>query len=745
MAGRLKHWEGILPASLFLTVVATLSLLSPAPVLGQDAGVISGVVLLDATGDPLEHASVMVVQLRRSVQSDNSGAFRITNVPAGTYSVVSHMHSLTGERQTVIVKAGEEVSIEFRLKLAPVRQEITVAASGAEETTLETFQSVATLEALDLAQKQGTSLGDVLEGEVGVARRSSGPGTTRPVVRGFDGDRVLILEDGIRTGTVSSQSGDHGEPIDPNSIEKVEVVRGPATLLYGSNAVGGVINVTSTHHAAHPHAHEGMDGYLTATGGTADARAGGAGGFEYGYKKWLFWADGGGQRAGNYSSPLGEVPNSFATIKRTTAGMGRYGDKIYVTFGYGISDGDYGVPYDVSEEEPEKVYLQYRLQHVRMALGVKDLGSWFDQFRLTLHYSDWNHQERGPSEEDSSQVVTHNEFFNKQFVYRGAFEQKKRGRWTGTVGFWGLRRDYNAVGHEANTPATTQDGFAAFALEQVHFPRVRLQFGGRLETNRYNPASLTSRTFTGFSGSSGVNVGLWEDGAFVANYVHSYRAPALEELYAFGPHAGNLTWEIGDARLKRERGDGVDLSLRHQSGKLHLEANYYYYSLGDYVYLAPTGDIDDGLVVARYAQADSRYYGVEGRLGLYLSPSLWLHLGLDSVNAELKLSQTPLPRIPPTRGRASLEWRRGNFSVEPELMLAGRQDRIFPTETETAGYASLNLRGSYTVTHNHWLQMFSVNVYNANNRLYRNHLSFVKEFAPEIGRGVQFSYTVRFF
>ncbi len=532
-----------------LIAIVLYSLLLPALAFGQGVGTISGRVILDATGDALHNASVVVSPLRRGAQSDDGGAFRIENVPAGTYSVLAHMHSLTSERQTVNVKAGEVTSVVFRLKLAPVRQEITVTASGAEETTLESFQSVATLEALDLAQKPATSLGDVLEGEVGVAKRSSGPGTSRPVVRGFDGDRVLVLEDGIRTGTISSQSGDHGEPIDPNSVEKVEVLRGPATLLYGSNAIGGVVNVTSTHHQAHPHAHEGVDGYLTGIGGTADARAGGSGGFEYGYKKWLLWADGGGQRAGDYSAPLGEVPNSFSNIKRTNGGFGHFGDKAFMSLSYGVSDGDYGIPYDLSEKEPEKVYLKYRLQHVRLVLGVKDVGSLFDQFRLALNYSDWNHKERGPSEANPSQVITHNEFFNKQFVYRGTLEQKKRGPWTGTLGLWGMRRDYKAVGEEAITPPTTQDAFAAFALEQAQFRRVRLQFGGRLETNRYNPLALSSRSFTGFSGSGGINVSLWEGGAAVLNYTHSYRAPALEELYAFGPHAGNLTWEIGDAGL----------------------------------------------------------------------------------------------------------------------------------------------------------------------------------------------------
>jgi iron complex outermembrane receptor protein len=308
-----------------------------------------------------------------------------------------------------------------------------------------------------------------------------------------------------------------------------------------------------------------------------------------------------------------------------------------------------------------------------------------------------------------------------------------------------MHRDYKTVGEEALAPPTTQNAFAAFVLQNVDFESLRLQFGGRLEHNQYNPTGLADRSFTGFSGSVGLNKRLWANGAVALNYSHAYRAPALEELYNNGPHEGNLTFEIGNPNLSREQNDGVDLSLRHQSNRLHGELNLFYYRINDFIYLAPTGNIEDGLIEAEYLQHNSRFLGGEARLDVGLHPNLWINLGADTVQARLSSAGEFLPRIPPVRGRVGFDARYKNFSFRPELVLSSAQNKIFPTETATAGYGVVNLLASYTIARAHDLHVFSVNLFNAGDNLYRNHLSFIKEFAPEIGRGVRFSYTIQFF
>lgn len=714
----------------------------------QTTGAIEGRVVLEGSGEPLHHVTILAVPLGRTVQTDDAGYFKFDYLAPGKYELIAHLHALTDERKSVVVAPGQTASVDFHMRFATLREQLTVTASGREETTLESYQPAASLESADLMLQSANSLGELVENQAGVAKRSFGPGSSRPVIRGFDGDRVLIMQDGIRTGSLSSQSGDHGEPVDPNTVERVEVVRGPSTLLYEGNAIGGVVNVISGHHQIHREPHDGLRGFVSALGGSNNNRRSGSGGFEYGRNSWILFANGGGLHTTDYATPAGKVRNSFSDLNNASLGLGRYGQKTYVNFSYAWQDGRYGIPFDPlaehAEEEEEEhahhgvVSLPFRRHNFRFNGGLKNLDAWVQQVQLALNYSDWKH-----SEQEGDQIGTR--FENKLFVYRGVFDHRSSRSFSGVFGFWGLTRDYQSIGDEALTPPASQNAFALFAVERWNRERIGVQFGARLEHNRYDPEQLRARRFTGLAASAGMNLRLWEGGALVASAATSFRSPSLEELYARGPHPGNLTFEIGDATLGRERGNGFDLSLRHQSGRLRAEGNFFYYRLSGFVFAAPTAEVEDGFPVAFYRQGSSRYRGAEGRLSAQLNAHLMVHFGADAVNAELRSPTSPLPRIPPVRGRAALEARLGAFSLMPEFVVANRQTRVYELEEPTAGYGLWNVKALYSITSKHFLHLFGVNVFNASNRLYRNHLSFIKSFAPEIGRGVLFSYTLRYF
>ena len=689
-----------------------------------------GTVTLESTGKPIHHVSVVIPQLNKSTETDDDGKFSFSGLPEGEFAVLAQSVGLSDDRKTVLIAKDKDATVTFALRVTPIRQEINVTASGKVETALESINAVTTLDTLDLASKAGNSLGDVLDGQPGVSKRSFGPGTTRPVLRGFDGDRVLIMQDGVRTGSLSSQSGDHGEPVDPQSLERVEIVRGPATLLYGSNAIGGVVNMITDHHAGQDTAHDGVHGYISTIGGSNNGLIGGSAGVSAGTGPWVLRLNTGGQRTSDYWTARDRVDNSGARTLSGGASLSRYAKEGWFTLAYNTQRGTYQIP--MLDEESERVQLPFTRQNIRVTGGVHE------KLDFSLNYSNWHHNELTNGD-------VSNQFFNKQFDYRLTAEQKRSGPWSGSFGVWGLHRDYEAIGLEATTPPVTQRSFAVFGLESVQLEHLKLQFGGRLEDTRYNPEVGAKRAFTGFSGSAGANVPLWKGGAFVASYSHSFRAPALEELYSNGPHAGNLTYEIGDSALSGERSNGFDTSIRHTSARFRAEANGFLYRLDRYVYLAPTGAIQDGLRVANYSQDNARYIGFDGRLQTALHPMLWMNLGFDMVDAQLRLNNTPLPRIPPGRGRVGVDFRYKSLSVAPELVLARRQDRVFPTETQTAGYATANLRATYTLARQHTIHFFSVNWFNANNAYYRNHLSFIKDYAAEIGRGVTVSYNLRFF
>jgi iron complex outermembrane receptor protein len=722
-------------------------------------GSVSGTVTI---GDAVLHdAEVHILQLKRSVRTDETGTYKFADVPPGRYAIIVHKEGFADASTTVQITAGTEITANFRLTLASISEQVTVTASGTEQTVFESFQTVNSVGSTRIAERAATSLGEVLEAESGVAKRSFGPGSSRPVIRGFDGDRVLVLQDGVRSGSVGSQSGDHGETVDPLSAERIEVVKGPGTLLYGSNALGGVVNVIGHHE---DEAHDGVRGFFTGVAGTADKQAGGAGGIEYGVNKWLFRGNLSAQRTGDVQTPIGRIPNSSSRSNAGSSGLGYYGDKAYVSGSYGFDVRRYGIPFAAlfEDEDPdegelpmvdEEIDIRARRHNARITGGFRNLVTpVVSGIQYSLDYTDYRHKEIERADGIDAVATV---FDNKTFSYRSLLEQTRRGRLTGRFGFEGFDREYEINGAEQLIQGKVRhNAFSVFALEELNVDRLKFQFGGRIESNRYDPESpdLRKRSFTGVSGAFGVNVSLWKGGAFIANYSHSFRAPALEELYNNGPHIGNVTFEIGNDDLRHERTNGIDLSLRHQSERLRFSGSAYYYRIEDFVFLAPQdldgdGQIDilAGLPVARYEQSKASYAGGELSGEATFNKYLRGTLAVDLVRARLVNENLDLPRIPPARARVGLELRIRDLSVRPEAVFAADQERTFPLETRTAGYGIFNIAGSYTIGQKHSAHILTINAYNLTDRLYRNHVSFIKELVPEIGRGIRFGYTVRFF
>ena len=795
-----------------LITVFTFPLWGSVCLEAQESGQIDGSVFMEEINSPLHGAHVQVIELGRSTLSGADGSYEFKNVPPGRYQVIAHLDSVfTDETQAVDVVAGETTTANFTLGLRAQRYEITVTGGGKEEVPFEAFSNVHSLHAYELGGLHNVSIGEVLDQQVGtgISKRSFGPGSSRPIIRGFDGDRVLIMEDGIRTGTLASQSGDHGEVVNPAQLERLEIVRGPATLLYSGNAIGGTVNAISRHHEVHRHPHEELRGYISGSAGTANALAGGSTGFEYGSGNWMIWGSTAGIRTGDYTaSKQGKIFNSKANNFNGGGGFGWFGNRTFFSFDVKVDDGSNGVPFAQElhghhgeeeegnhdeeegedhdeeeededhgeeeghddEEELERVSLDSRRQSYRINWGLNDLGSTIENFDLKLSYVDWEHDEVEFFENGEQEIGT--AFNNNQFIYRGVFEQAGKGPLSGRFGFWGIDREYDATGEEALSPPVDQNGFALFALEELEFERVKFQFGGRAEMQRYNPAfaergeaghedeheeegeehgeeeevsDAVKRTFTGGSAAAGLHASLWPGGAFVANYTLSYRAPTLEELYNFGPHTGNLAFEIGNPNLDAERSNGFDLSLRHKQGPVRGDINFFYYGFSNFIFPFATGEEEDELLVIEFTQLEARFVGAEANANFVLHRDLWLNLGIDFVDAQETDTHTPLPRIPPLRGRIGLAYRFAGFQFTPELILASQQNQTFTGETRTPGYAVVNLKASYIYAQQHLAHQFSVNVFNAGDRLYRNHSSFVKDLAPEIGRGVRFTYMVRFF
>jgi iron complex outermembrane receptor protein len=766
------------------TMVATMAVVLTSVAFAQSAGgTVTGTVKFEASGAPVHGATVIVIGARRTATTNATGTFELTNVPAGTFEVIAQREHFSAARQSVTVVAGQTATVEFLLSIETVHENVTVTASASgTATTFESFNAITSLDSVELARNIGTSLADALAGAPGVSKRSFGPGSGRPIIRGFDGDRVLIMQDGIRTGDLSSQSGDHGVSIDAAGLDRLEVVKGPATLLYGSNAIGGVVNAISPQDAFRTHPFVGSLGGLTFDASSADEAVGANGSIQYGSGGWTIWAGGGSRRSGDYSTPEGTVDNSASRLQSGRLGFGYVGTRAFFSAGVTVEDARFGIPFaglfhghghddhddhdddhddHDDDEHSADIDIASLRRDFRFDVGARNLtNTFFDTAKLTFAFTNYTHDEL--EIEDGIEELGTN-FKNNTATLRAELEQKRRGRLTGRMGAEWFRRDFKATGEEALAPATIQNALAAFVYEEMDFGRYRLQFGARAERTAYDVSArpdddddhddhdhgeappVRDRAFTAVSGSFGLHTTIGTTGAFVVNLSGASRAPALEELYNFGPHVGNLAFEIGNPNLEIERTLGIDVSLRSRHAKAHGEVNLFAYNISNFVFLDLHDDLIDGLREAEFEQADARFIGMDAAGSLDLHPRLHLHGSASYVRAKLTDSNEFLPRIPAFTARVEVDVPVGNLKFGPEFVFTAAQNNVFSGETTTAGSTIINLGATYLMARGHATHIVAFKAYNLTNETHRLHTSFVKDLAAEMGRGVKLTYAVKFF
>ena len=694
----------------------------------------------DPDGKPVPGASVSLVPSNRQGTTGAEGVARFDNVPPGAYDVAVRSSVFGSSRTDVNVTEGAPVSVAVTLSPQIHRSE-TVTVSPNARDTFESYQPTTVMGGADLQQRLGNTLGATLANEPGVNVRSFGSGNARPVLRGLDNDRVLILENGARTGDLSSQSADHGVTLDPATSTQIEIVRGPATLLYGSSAIGGVVNVVSDEIVTKPQ--QGVHGAFTVQGATADENAGIAGNLGGGNGKVAYRVNGSANRTDDYDTPEGKVPNTQSNSKSGGGSLAFTGDDAYLGASYQYVDTRYGVPF----VEEGGTTLHPRRHRVDLRGERRNLGGFISGVKFQGGFRDYKHDEI----EASGEIAT--SFANKVTEGNLYLNHRAFGALTGTFGLRGEHRDYSALGEEALAPPTIQNTFAGFLYEELTYRHVSLQFGGRLDHTSFDPdgaaierPDLPRRDFTNFSGSVGVLGHLRDDLTLALNLARAARNPSLEELYNLGPHVGNFAFEIGDPTLDTEVAYGADLSLRYRRSRFVGEATGFINNIDRFIFPFQSGEVDEeeGLPIVSFTSADSKFTGFEAHLDAGLTDSLWLVLGGDAVRGELRGGGGPLPRIPPYRLWAGLRFERKQFHLEGEVKNVGKQTRVYGAETPTDGYTVVNFHGSYEITTGHTVHTVTVRVDNLGDELYRNHLSYIKDLTPEMGRSLRLVYGVRF-
>jgi iron complex outermembrane receptor protein len=736
-------------------VLALVAALSPR-LTAQVGTQLSGRLINSLSGDPIPGATVTIEELKRDATSGADGTFMFDNVPPGSYHLSVRAPGYSSRRSEVLATDGArplDVLVDPELHFEEV-----LSVSPEARSQFESFQPTSVLAGQELSKALGMSLGATLENQPGVASRSFGPAPARPVVRGLDGDRVLILQDGQRLGDLSSQSGDHGVPINPAAAQRIEVVRGPATLLYGANAIGGLVNVITDEIPTKPMM--GASGNFTLDVGTAAKEGAAAGDVHVGNGTVALHIGGGGRRSGDVATPLGDLENSQSRNGFGNIGLSWTGPRSYVGGSYGYDDTKYGIPV----VEDGQVQLTPRRHALSVRAGASGLPGTIDSYRATLAVRRYKHDELEGEEVGTT-------FTNNTSEVEVMGSHRALGRLKGSAGGWFLNRAFDAAGDETLSPAVDQRGFAVFLYEEVTWPHVTLQFGGRVDHSRYAPNGEADRSFTTGSGSLGLLLrpAAAHDRLTVAfSLARAARSPALEELFYFGPHPGNFAFEVGNPDLNPEHALGFDIALRWRSARASGEVTYFRNDISDYVFRAPIAEVEferrlpefaarfagrgiggepiaaEEFPIVENVAADSVLQGIESHADFQLTSQFAVELGLDYIRGTLEATGEPLPRIPPLRVRGGLRYQRNAFQAGGEVTATANQDRLFPTETPTDGYQLLRLYSSYSFASGKTTNTVTARLDNVTNELYRNHLSLIKDLTAEMGRSFKLLYNVTF-
>jgi iron complex outermembrane receptor protein len=628
----------------------------------------------------------------------------------------------------------------------------------------------------ELTRDLRPTVGETLARQPGVSATSFGPNASRPVLRGFQGERVRVLTDGIGSLDASSTSVDHAVAINPLTAERIEVLRGPGALLFGSAAIGGVVNVIDARIPRRVPQEKAHLEALATYGSAANERSANAtvdvpiGGkfvlhFDGNYSKTDDLEIGGFvlspelRREAEASSDSeireladlrGRLPNSAARTSDVAAGAAYVSGQNNIGLSINRYDSLYGVPVRYSLEpggEAEEVRID--VKQTRMDGRAEfDLGSGFlDSVRFRAGRAVYRHHEL----EETGEIGT--TFRNKGAEARLEFVQSTRDGWGGGFGAQYFQRKLNIVGEEKFLPRNETSQFGIFALQSLDMGQLRAEAGARYERtvakadadpDLGNPR--LRRTFDAFSGSLGASYGIGDDLRIGLNASHSQRAPSAEELFAGGPHAGTQAFEVGDADLDKEKSWGLEATLRGSGEGFSFGASVYQSWFKDYIYQQLTGGFADDLPIFQNLQNDARYFGFEvegsvrvGRIGKF---AINLDGVADYVRATIN-EEGPAPRIPPFRLFGGIEAQSDDLQGRLEVERVAGQDRLAPFETETGGYTMVNASLS--------IQPFkdseSSILFSANNIFdvdARRHASFLKDFAPLAGRDLRITARLSF-
>jgi iron complex outermembrane receptor protein len=703
----------------------------------------------DTEGRPLPAVQVVVSRLNRGTVTDAHGHFKLI-LPRGEYHLDALLIGYAPAHAEVDVPAsGPDIRVQITLRLSAVQLPgIEVTASPTAREVLAVPQATTQVGGKTLERNIAPTIAATLQSQPGLAVRYAGPAASAPVIRGFSGERVLVLENGQRAGDLAAQSSDHSVSIDPLAATRIEVIRGPASLLYGNSALGGVVNAISNTIATSVPTHTA--GYIAAQGETATPGGALTGSITVPVgTHWAASARAGGRRTNDQRVGGGDIlGNTYFRNYYGTASLGYIGTHFDAGAAYETYAFNYGLASPPGDEEAG-IHIEGRRHQVQ---GKSD---WlFPDGRITALNMEGTAQWYSHDEiESSGEIGT---VFNLRTQTAQLVARSVTGRLSGALGLSGLLKQYEATGEEALTPPANSTSGGLFFFQELALGgdaehATKLQFGGRYDVYRisskegeekFGPAR--TRDFNSVSASLGLNVPIGEVASLGASVARAFRAPTVEELFANGFHAALGSFDIGNPNLNAETNMGLDGVVRAQSGRVSGQLAGYYNWINDYITPNIVRDTvtDEGDVVPLniYSQADASIRGIEGQIEAEVTNNVVLGAMGDWLRGKFTDGGN-LPFMPAARLGGSARWDNGRFSAGAEYRHAFQQDNVAENETVAEAYDLLNLSVGANLIVAGRVHSITLRADNLLDEKYRDATSRIKDFA--LNPGINFSAVYR--
>lgn len=634
----------------------------------------------------------------------------------------------------------------------------------------------------ELERAMSPTIGETLTNQPGISSTGYAPGASRPVIRGLGGQRVRVLQNRIDSLDASVTSPDHAVAVEPLMAERVEVIRGPGTLIYGSAAVGGVVNVEDGRIPTRI-PDDGVEAAVRTIYGSNAEEKNAAAGVTAGYGNVAVNAQGYFRDTNDFDAPgftrsaelreidpledepRGRVENSDIDAVGGTIGGSYIWDDGHLGVSFGVRDDEYGIPggahaheHDEEEEHgPEDHELAGADPHDEEEEGENvriDADQWridldgelrydliaFDTARLRFGYADYEHKEL-----EGSEVGTR--FSRDSWEARLELLQAEWRALEGVVGLQISDGDYDSVGDEAFVPLNDTFRAALFVVEEYSFGPYSVEGAFRYEHQDSDAPGIADRNFDGFSFSLGANREIFDDYLVGATFGRTERLPGPEELFADGPHLATFSYERGDPDLNKETALSIEATLRKQYGRIRGDLNFFYYRYQDFIFEQRTGEVEDGLDVFQFQQADAEFLGGEfvttAQVFEHRYFDAFADFQIDYVYAELVDDDMPLPRIPPLRLLVGAEAENEYLHGRIEFQWVDSQTRTADLELPTDDYYRLNFSLGWHPFPDRYDLIVRLDCRNLTDAKGRNHVSFLKDTVPLPGRDIRVSVQLK--